>query len=96
MQLHSLFCETEPNIATYKQEFVLEYTGTVITTNMEDAYKAEIEKQLSSVQSELQNQCKNNMVTSPPVVVLSPTVTFVVVGSKVGNIVVTCLCVFKL
>ena len=67
-----------------------------MTTTTYGAYKAEIEKQLSSVQSELQNQCKNNMVTSPPVVVLSPTLTFVIVGGKVGNIVVTCLCVFKL
>ena len=61
-----------------------------------DEYKAEIENQLSSVQSDLQAQCKNNMGTSPPVVVLSSTVKITIVGRKVGIRVATCLFVFKL
>ena len=78
--------------ATYKQKFVLQYTGTVITTSTEAAYKAEIENQLSSVQSDLQAQCSNNMVViKVPVVVLSPTVTFVTVGGKVCITVVASL-----
>ena len=82
-----LFC-LEPIIPTYKQQFVLQYTGTVITTITKAAYKAEIEDQISSVQSDLQTQCKNSMEINAPVVVLSPTVTFVIVGSKVCIIVV--------
>ena len=83
----ALFC-LEPIIPTYKQQFVLQYTGTVITTSMKAAYKAEIENQLSSVQSDLQAQCTTSMGINAPVIVLSPTVTFVIVGGEVCIIVV--------
>ena len=77
--------------ATYKQQFVLEYTGTVITSSLRDVYKAEIENQLSSVQSELQTQCRNSMGINAPIVVLSPTVIFIIVGGKVCITVVASL-----
>ena len=45
-------------------------------------YKTELETKLSSVQTDLQNQCNNNVKT-PPDVVLDQTVTFRVLGDKV-------------
>ena len=54
-------------------------------------YKTEVENRLSSVQTDLQNQC-NNKVKTPPDVVLDQTVTFRVSGAKVCIIVLVSYC----
>ena len=59
----------------------------MITITTEDAYKAEIENQIPSVQSDLQAQCTNILGRDAPMVVMSETFTFIVVGSKVCIIV---------
>ena len=60
----------------------MEYAGTVVVSSKKETYKTELETKLSSVQTDLQNVCNNNLATSPEVV-LEQTVTFSVTGSKV-------------
>ena len=76
------FC-VEHGSATYKQQFVLTYRGTTITTPTEDAYKNALEGQLSDVQTALRDLLTYNMGTKAPIVHLAQTVTFVITGDKV-------------
>ena len=82
------FC-LEPIIATYRQKFVLKYTGTVVTKDKTDAYKTEIEKRLSAVESDLQAICISNIGAKAPLVTMNKTVTFSVSGLTVSITVVT-------
>ena len=67
----------------YRQEFLLQYTGTIVTTSNRALYKAELEAQLPDVQSALQAQCDSNLLTAPPDVLLDNTVTFHATGGTV-------------
>ena len=78
-----VLCWTEHNAAVYRQEFLLQYSGTVVTTSNRDLYKAELEAQLPAVQSALQAQCDNSLVSETPDVLLDNTVTFLVIGETV-------------
>ncbi|KAK2173065.1 hypothetical protein NP493_905g00052 [Ridgeia piscesae] len=72
---------TKPIIATYRQRFILKYSGTVVTKDKTNAYKTAIEEQLSAVESDLQDVCINNMKLKAPVVIMNKTVTLNVFGS---------------
>ena len=69
--------------------FRLVYNGTVVTAPKKEAYKAEIENQLSVVQITLQSQCDGNMGAKSPIVTLNQTVAFQVFGLLVGVMLIT-------
>ena len=74
---------SEHKDASYKQEFVLRYGGSVVYETTKVIYKKEIEDQLSDVEKDLQGQCISAMGTKAPRVLLTRTVKCVLTTGTV-------------